>query len=279
MTTSSPPRDKDTPSVAMGDQNPIAGETVSSSEGGFIQQDNPIAEQNSNESESAPASAPVVKENPVVKFQDEEPEPSEEARADSNVATIALHERVLYKQLGIPYNEEDSVLCKAITGLENNKDNKALLSALEHLHGGLSVALGRPVEKTTTERKATTRWQELGQTVIAQKQASNLLQSLKQARKWEPPEGTLPHKIVTIVRQPNFQYAMTVNIICTGIVHGMVATSWAREDSGFEMALYVLDILLLTMSTVEFLAMTFTFSWRLLLDGWSFLDFFTITIR
>ena len=180
--------------------------------------------------------------------------------------------------LGTTYDENESVLGKAVAAVKSGTCEPIVTKLLKDVRNEITRALGETVTDTDSERKATARWQGIGGAVIATNKANNLMQSLIAAKKWEPKEGTIAHKIITIVRKPNFQYAMTVNVILTGIVHGMVATSWAREDKIFENVLYVFDILLLIMSSVEFLAVSFTFSWRTLLDGWNGLEAMTLGI-
>ena len=256
--------------VAM---NPVAEEEDVVRRGsGLIVQDNPIAskgeedDQNVEEATGAVAAPKKVSvENPAVAKED-----------NSYTSKLAAREGALCAQLGIPYDESASILCKAVS--EAKSGSGSLIKAMEDLHNELARALGRPVAETPAERKATARWKEIGGVVITQQKQATLLQQIREAKTWEPKEGTLPHKVFKIVRHPKFQYAMTANIIVTGIVHGLVATSWARDDWYFESALYIIDILLMVMSTVEFFAISFTFSWRTLLEGWNCLELLTLSV-
>lgn len=205
----------------------------------------------------------------------------------SMVSKIAARESALCAQLGIPYDEGNSVLCKAVANMQSSTG--PLMESLEGLHKELSWVLGISETKKVDESEElvvpkrsvamTLAWKNIGDTVIAANRENKIMDSLTRARRWEPKEGTVGHKVFKVVRHPKFQHVMTANIILTGVIHGMVATSWAREDSVFENGLYVMDIILVIVSTVEFLAVSFTFSWRALLDGWNCLDFTTLTIR
>ncbi|QDZ21799.1 ion transport protein [Chloropicon primus] len=249
--------------VAM---NPIAEEEEEARRNsGFIVQDNPLAGNSAAEAENKVL--PAKKVTISVPLQDE---------SGGFSSKLAARESALSAQLGMPYDEGASVLCRAVKEMKSGTG--PVFKEMEDLHNEIARALGKPVSETPAERKATARWKELGGAVIVQNKQATLMQQIKEARLWEPKEGTIGHRVFKIVRHPKFQYVMTTNIIVTGIVHGLVATSWARDDWYFEMTLYIMDILLVIMSTVEFLALSFTLSWRCLLDGWNCLDFFTLAV-
>ena len=263
-------------------ENPVSEEDV------VVVQDNPMIAKSSAqagvdgtiEAAEAPTSAGETETKKVKKVVKISPiaEPTTSQDENEGFSTkLAARESALCAHLGTTYDENESVLGKAVAAVKSGTCEPIVTKLLKDVRNEITRALGETVTDTDSERKATARWQGIGGAVIATNKANNLMQSLIAAKKWEPKEGTIAHKIITIVRKPNFQYAMTVNVILTGIVHGMVATSWAREDKIFENVLYVFDLLLI-MSSVEFLAVSFTFSWRTLLDGWNGLEAMTLGI-
>lgn len=152
------------------------------------------------------------------------------------------------------------------------------------MHETLHFVIDRKSKQVETAAVAKARWRAAGMTIDRQvaaparapKMFEVVARSIQQAKTWKPKKGSMADKIFKVIEHPNFQYVMTANIFLTGIIHGLFATSWVREDKTAKYSLCVVDLLTLCIATLDVFAYISTFGYRTIFNGWEVLDILVV---
>ena len=128
---------------------------------------------------------------------------------------------------------------------------------------------------------APNRWSSTTQRVINDRKenVNNLLEIVRKAKEWKPRHGSLASKVFRLSTKPYYHHLMTINILVTGTAHGLMATSWARENKGFDVPLRIVDVFTLGFLTLDVAAYAYSFNWRIVLNGWTLFDLLSIVVR